>query len=324
VIGLRVVFIGTPDFADASLKALLESRHQIVAVVTQPDRPVGRGLQLCCGPVKCTAEACCIPVMQPERIADSETVSKLRELAPDAIVVVAYGQKIPKSVLEIPKYGCINVHGSLLPEYRGAAPINRAIMDGQDYTGVTTMYMDEGWDTGDMILARRARIGSDMTAGELHDVLAQEGARLLVETLDLIEAGSAPRIPQDHSQATYAPKLTRDDCCIDWSMTAESIRNHVRGLNPYPGASTVLGDTKLKVWEVTEEPGAGDDGMPPVCGLVLELPRTGRDGIRVRCGRGCVRIMRLQPENRRTMSARDFTLGYKIAVGEVFGLAEKG
>jgi methionyl-tRNA formyltransferase len=324
VIGLRVVFVGTPDFADASLKALLDSTHEVIAVVTQPDRPVGRGMQLCCGPVKRTSQACCIPVLQPERIADSEVVSQLRELAPDAIVVVAYGQKISKSVLDIPKCGCINVHGSLLPEYRGAAPINRAIMDGQDYTGVTTMYMDEGWDTGDMILARKVRIGGDMTAGELHDVLAQEGARLLVETLDLIQAGTAPRIPQDHSQATYAPKLTNEDCCIDWSMSAESVRNHVRGLNPYPGASTVLGDTRLKVWEVAEEPFAGDDGVPLVCGLVIELPRTERDGIKVKCGRGCVRITRLQPENRRPMSARDFTLGYKIAVGEVFGLAKQG
>jgi len=324
VIELRVVFVGTPDFADASLKALLESKHEVMAVVTQPDRPVGRGMQVCCGPVKRTSQECCIPVLQPERIADKKVVSQLRELAPDAIVVVAYGQKIPRSILDIPKYGCINVHGSLLPEYRGAAPINRAIMDGQDYTGVTTMYMDEGWDTGDMILSKRVRIGSDMTAGELHDVLAQEGARLLVETLDLIEAGTAPRIPQDHSQATYAPKLTNEDCCIDWSMSAESLRNHVRGLNPYPGATTVLGDTRLKVWEVAEEPLAGDEGVPPICGLVLELPRTERDGIKVRCGRGHVRIMRLQPENRRPMSARDFTLGYKIAVGDVFGLVKQG
>lgn len=324
VIGLRVVFVGTPDFADASLRAVLDSRHQIVAVVTQPDRPVGRGMQLCCGPVKRTAEAFGIPVMQPERIADSQAVSRIAELAPDAIVVVAYGQKIPKSILEMPEYGCINVHGSLLPEYRGAAPINRAIMDGQDYTGVTTMYMDEGWDTGDIILAKRVRIGSTMTAGELHDILAHEGAQLLVKTLDLIEAGSAPRIPQDNSKATYAPKLTKEDCCIDWSMSAESIRNHVRGLNPFPGASTVLGCTRLKVWEVTEESRTGDDGAAPVCGLVLELPGTEQDGIKVRCGRGCVRIMRLQPENRRPMSAHDFTLGYKIAVGDVFGLAEQG
>lgn len=318
VSGLRVVFIGTPDFADASLKALLQSKHEVVAIVTQPDRPVGRGMQLCWCPVKRTAQCHCIPILQPERIADADSISRLRELSPDAIVVVAYGQKIPREILEMPKYGCINVHGSLLPEYRGAAPINRAIMDGQDYTGITTMYMDEGWDTGDMILQERVRITESMTAGELHDTLSQVGARLLIETLDLIEAGDAPRIPQDHSKATYAPKLSKEDCCIDWSMSAENVRNLVRGLNPFPGASSVLDDLGLKIWDVLVAMDCAGLAGQAECGQVLALPKSASDGLLVKCGRGCVQIMKLQPESRKPMSAHDFTLGYSVKVGQRF------
>lgn len=316
--GLRVVFIGTPDFADASLKALLQSKHEVVAIVTQPDRPVGRGMQLCCCPVKRTAQCHCIPVLQPEKIADADSISRLRELSPDAIVVVAYGQKIPREILEMPKYGCINVHGSLLPEYRGAAPINRAIMDGQDYTGITTMYMDVGWDTGDMILQEQVRITESMTAGQLHDILAQVGAALLVQTLDLIEVGKAPRVPQDHSKATYAPKLSKEDCCIDWSMSAENVRNQVRGLNPFPGASSVLGDLRLKIWDVLIAMDVAEPAEQAECGQVLALPKCAGDGLLVRCGRGCAQIMRLQPESRRPMSAYDFTLGYAVEVGQRF------
>jgi len=316
---LKVVFVGTPEFADASLKALLASRHEVIAVVTQPDRPAGRGMRICCTPVKQTAQAHCIPVMQPERIADEEVVDKLRRLSPDAIVVVAYGQKIPVSILEVPKYGCINVHGSLLPEYRGAAPIHRAIMDGKDYTGVTTMYMDEGWDTGDVILSKTVRIHDSMTAGELHDVLAEEGAKLLVKTLDLIEEGRAPRIPQDHSKATYAPKICKDDCCIDWSMSAENIRNIIRGLNPFPGAVSALGNIRLKLWEARLKPDLPEDyDRSSECGQIVMLPERPGDGLTVRCGLGYLEITKLQPENRKCMSAYDFTLGYSVLVGQKF------
>lgn len=319
-----MVFIGTPEFADASLKALLQSRHDVIAVVTQPDRPVGRGMRVSSGPVKRTAECHSIPVMQPERIADEQQVKSLRELAPDAIVVVAYGQKIPKSVLEIPRYGCINVHGSLLPHYRGAAPINRVIMDGCDCTGVTTMYMDEGWDTGDMILSKRVPIHESMTAGELHDVLAEEGARLLVETLDLIEEGRAPRIPQNHSSATYASKICKNDCCIDWSMSAESICCIIKGLNPYPGAVSILGDMRLKLWEARVGFDLSEEQIQDTeCGQVIMLPRSPDDGLTVRCGYGCLLITKLQPENRKSMSAYDFSLGYSVSVGQKFGCPEQ-
>lgn len=319
-----MVFVGTPEFADASLKALLSSKHEVIAVVTQPDRPAGRGMQVCCSPIKQTAERHSIPVMQPERIADEQYVAKLRELAPDAIVVVAYGQKIPKAVLDIPKYGCINVHGSLLPQYRGAAPINRAIMDGCDCTGVTTMYMDEGWDTGDVILSKRVPICESMTAGELHDILAEEGARLLIETLDLIEEGKAPRIRQDDSAATYAPKISKAECCIDWSMSAESVCCIIRGLNPFPGAVSRLGDMRLKLWEARVASDVSkEDVQSAEPGQIVALPRSADDGLVVKCGEGCLQITRLQPENRKSMSAYDFTLGYPVSAGQKFSCPEQ-
>ena len=313
---MKLVFMGTPDFAATSLTALLSSSHLVDLVITQPDRPRGRGMKASESPVKVVAGRSSIRVAQPPSIADQGLVDSLRALDPDAIVVVAYGQKIPESILDMPRFGCINVHASLLPLYRGAAPINRAIMDGQSRTGVTTMFMDKGWDTGDMILQKPVDIGEHMNAGDLHDLLAEEGADLLVETLDLLEAGRAPRIPQDHARATMAPKLRPEESRIDFTADAETVRNQVRGLTPYPGCYTMLDGARLKVLQVRLCDDSAEDGEP---GTVRTLPDSDSHGIAVYTGRGSIIIDTLQPEGSRPMSAGDFVNGYRIEVGQRLG-----
>ena len=248
---LKVLFMGTPDFALESLKSIYNEKFNIIGVVTNPDKPKGRGMKMLCSPVKEYALEKKISVYQPEKLRNNEEIiNKIKELNPDIIVVAAYGKILPKEILEIPKLGCINVHGSLLPKYRGAAPIQWAVLNGDKKTGITTMYMDEGMDTGDMILTKETEIGENETTGELWERLAIIGGELLVETLKKIEKGTAPRKKQE-GEFTLAPMLNKEMACIDWeNKTALQIKNLVRGLNPIMGAYVKLNDKKLKIWKV--------------------------------------------------------------------------
>ena len=246
----KIIFMGTPDFAEESLKALYEAKFNILAVVTNPDRPKGRGMKLVASPVKEYALSKNIPILQPERIRNNEVfMQTIKDYAPDYICVVAYGKILPKELLDIPKKGCINVHGSLLPRYRGAAPIQWAVLNGDRQTGITTMYMDAGMDTGDMILKEKVDIGKYETTGELWERLSKIGGRLLVETIKQIEKGIAPREKQE-GIFTMAPMLTKDMAKIDWeNQSAERIINLIRGLNPIMGAYTIINDKKVKIWK---------------------------------------------------------------------------
>lgn len=310
---MRLVFCGTPAFALPSLKALLASRHEVLGVVTQPDRPKGRHRRLTPPPVKELAHSAGLTVWQPESLQDREFVSLLQGLRLDALVVVAYGKILPAPVLDLPRRGCINLHASLLPRYRGAAPIHWAIINGERETGVTTMFMAPRLDAGDIILQRAVAIAPRETAGQLHDRLADLGAGLLVETLDLIEKGKAPRRPQEEALATYAPPLKPEDEKIDWQWPAEAVFNRVRGLNPWPGAYAVWQGRRLKIWWA--EPGTRPAGkFAP--GEVLGC---GTEGIEVACGDGqAVVIKELQPEGKGVMSAAAFLRGYCLKPGDKF------
>ena len=246
---MKIVFMGTPDFALASLDKLIDGGYEIAAVVTQPDRPKGRGKKLTPPPVKERALGAGLRVLQPERVKDSGFIEALKELSPDIIIVVAYGQILPEEIINLPAMGCINVHASLLPKYRGAAPINWCIINGESRTGVTTMYMDKGMDTGDILLQRETEIGENETAGELHDRLAALGADLLLETLEGLQRNEVERKAQDHSAATYAPQLDRETGRVDWNSDAKSIYNLIRGTNPWPGCYTVYKGERMKLWE---------------------------------------------------------------------------
>lgn len=309
---LRVIFMGTPDFAVPCLDSLISAGHQIQAVVTQPDRPKGRGRKLCPSPVKQAALNHKLTVLQPGKVKDPAFLQEIEKLAPDVIVVVAYGQLLPKTILDLPRLGCINVHASLLPCYRGAAPINWAIINGDTVTGVTTMYMDVGMDTGDMILKQTIEIGPNDTAGMLHDKLMNAGAKLLIATLDLIEAGTAPRIRQDHAQATYAPLLTRDIERINWTRPAEEVHNTIRGLCPWPGAYCLFQGKQLKLCKSRINCTTGEHKNP---GSILALTP---DGLVVAAGVGSVELLELQPECRQRMKARDCANGYCLTVDEIF------
>lgn len=307
---MSIVFMGTPEFAVASLQAVLDAGLDVTRVVTQPDRPRGRGRKLTASPVKDYALRAGIEVWQPGRIREPGFVDLLRELAPEVIVVVAFGQILPRSILEIPRFGCINVHASLLPWFRGAAPIHRALIEGEETTGITTMYMDEGMDTGDMIIRAPVSIGNDDTVGTLHDRLAAVGGVLLVRTLDLVFQGQAPREPQDHEQATYAPMLTGDDEVIRWNLPAEQIRNHVRGMDPWPGACARLSGETVKVWRVETVPSVADESEP---GMVLSIDPD--YGIIVQAGKNCVVIKELQPAGGRRMPVDAFLRGRRLTPG---------
>ena len=248
---MKIIFMGTPDFAEESLKELYNAGHEILGVVTNPDKPKGRGMKMIPSPVKTFAQEHNLKIYQPQKVRNNEEfINEIKGLQPDVICVVAYGKILPKEILEIPKYGCINVHGSLLPKYRGAAPIQWAVLNGDKVTGITTMYMDVGMDTGDMILKQEVEIGKDETTGELWDRLKIIGGKLLVETLKQIENGTAPREKQGEDY-TIAPMLSKDMAKIDWHQkTAQEIKNLVRGLNPIMGAYTFLNDKKIKFWKV--------------------------------------------------------------------------
>jgi len=303
---IRTVFMGTPDFALATLNGLLDAGVNLCAVYTQPDRPKGRGNKLSAPPVKELAVARGIPVYQPVKLRDPLVVEELRALAPDLIVVVAYGQILPKSVLEIPRYGCINVHASLLPRYRGAAPINQAVIDGEEVAGVTTMVMDVGLDTGAMLIKRATPIGDEETAGELHDRLALLGREAMEETLERLCAGTLKAKAQDDALSTYAPMMKKEDGRIDWSRSAQTIHNQVRGLDPWPGAFTHLDGEVLKIARTAPEAGEGEPGT---------VISAGSDGVRIACGEGVLLVRELQLPGKRRLGAREFLQGKPLSPG---------
>ena len=308
---MKILFMGTPDFAVFSLKALAESSHEIVGVVTQPDKPKGRGYQLLPPPVKVFAEEKGFDVYQPNTLRSEEFAALLGSICPDIIVVVAYGKILPKNVLDFPRYGCVNVHGSLLPEYRGAAPMQRAIIDGKAVTGITTMYMAEGLDTGDMLLKEEVAIEENDNFENIHDKLGVCGAALIVKTLDLLENGGIERIQQDDSLSTYAAKIEKADCLIDFSKDAKQVHDLIRGLSPIPLSFTHTADGKLL--KVLEARIASKEGVLGACGEVISID----DGITVACGKGSVRLTRVLPEGKGRMSSADFIRGRKISVGDI-------
>lgn len=315
---MNVIFVGTSDFAVPSLEALIASAHEVVAVVTQPDKPRGRGREMQMPPVKVVALAHSIPVLQPEKLRKPEAIEAIKALGPvEAIVVAAYGQIIPKDLLDWPECGCVNVHGSILPKYRGAAPIQHAIMAGETQTGVTTMLMDEGLDTGDILLQSAIDIGPRENAGELTERLAWLGAGLLLKTLDGMKEGAIAPIPQDNELATQARSLAPDAGAIDWRQPADSVVNRVRGCTPRPGAFTRLTVGSIKVWQAVVEKADGQIGAP---GEVIGI---GKDGIEVAAGSGSVRLIEVQPESRKRMSAADFARG-GLMVGASFATSSAG
>ena len=308
---MRVLFMGTPDFALFTLKALVEAGEDVVGVVTQPDKPKGRGYELQPPPVKVFAAERGIPVYQPTTLKNGAFDAELAAIDPEVIVVVAYGKILPPSVLEYPRYGCVNVHGSLLPKYRGAAPMQRAIMEGNAETGVTTMRMNEGLDTGDMLLTAAVAIGENDNFEDIHDKLGTVGATLLLDTLRALGEGTLTPMPQDHAAATYAAKIEKFDCLIDFAKDAHTVHNTVRGLSPVPLSFTHTPDGKLlKVVEARIGKASGSYGAP---GTVLSL-----DGaVEVACGEGTVCITRLLPEGKGRMSAADYIRGRRLAIGDV-------
>ena len=311
---MKIVFMGTPDFAKESLEAVYNAGHEIIGVVTNPDRPKGRGMKLESSPVKKYAESKNLKIYQPEKIRKNEEfIEEIRQLKPDVICVVAYGKILPKEILEIPKFGCINVHGSLLPQYRGAAPIQWAVLNGDKITGVTTMYMDIGMDTGDMILKKETPIGNDETTGELWDRLSKIGADLLVETLQKIEDGTAPRIPQG-DEFSIAPMLDKEMSKIDWeNKTAIEIKNLVRGLNPIMGTYSFLNDKKIKFWKVDVINDKSFNNEKN--GTVVKVDS--KEGLFIKAKDGLIKVIEIQGENAKKMSIQDFLRGNKIEVGSV-------
>lgn len=307
---MRIVFMGTPDFAVPSLQALIDAGHEICAVYTQPDKPKGRGYVLTPPPVKELALEHGIPVEQPPTLRTEEAFSSLQSYAPELIVVVAYGKLLPKNVLELPRFGCVNVHGSLLPKYRGAAPIQWAVLNGDRVSGVTTMYMAEGLDTGDMIYREETPVGPDETAGELFDRLAGMGAKLLLRTIQAIEDGSAPRTSQPEDGGTYASQLSKEMARIDWTRSAHEIKNLVRGMNPWPVAQTTFRGKQMKVFRVSVREGTA------------EAPGSARmenGAFLVACGDGTVCLEELQYQGGKRMNGSDFLRGHALHAGERMG-----
>src|SRR6266446_5646771 len=310
---MRVVFIGTGEIGVPTLEALLKSEHDVVGVVTQPDKPVGRTQQIEPPPIKKaltdnapnasparTGRGLPLPILQPAKIRDPQAIEQIRALVPDVIVVMAYAQILPRDVLEIPKIACLNLHASLLPRWRGAAPIQAAVAAGDQETGITVMYMDEGLDTGDILLQRRIEIRPDESGGSLHDRLAQIGPEALLESLRLLAAGEAARIPQDNTQATYAPKLKREHGQINWSESAEAIERKIRAFNPWPGAFMKLNDQNLKIFSGSVVGLSGNAG---------QILRSENDLI-IAAGKGAVSLRDVQLEGKRRMSAAEFLRGH--------------
>lgn len=307
---MRVVFMGSPEFALPTLSALAQSpAHEVLAVFTQPDRPAGRGKKLTGPPVKGLAVELGLPVLQPQKVRSDEAFAQLQELAGDVIVVVGYGQIIPQRIIDLPEYGCVNVHSSLLPKYRGAAPVNWAIVRGETETGVCTMKIVKKLDAGDVLLCRKTPIGPDETASELSARLAPMGAELLMATLSGLEAGEITPQPQDESQMTYAPLMKREDAAIDWSLPATEIHNRVRGFDPWPGAFTAYRGKRLQVRRTRLTDAQGEPGK------ILAVS----DGLTIACGEGAILATELQPEGKPRMAAAAFINGYRPQVGDRLG-----
>ena len=311
---MKIVFMGTPDFAEKSLEGVYNAGHEILAVVTNPDRPKGRGMKMVASPVKEFAISKNLKIYQPEKVRNNvEFIDEIKALQPDVICVVAYGKILPKEILDIPRLGCINVHGSLLPKYRGAAPIQWAVINGEKITGITTMYMDVGMDTGDMILKEEVNIGEDETTGELWDKLSEVGAKLLVKTLSQIEDGNAPRLPQGED-FTMAPMLNKDMSKIDWnSKTAKEIKNLVRGLNPIMGTYSYLDGKKIKFWKV-DVLLLGNENVEN--GTILKS--NSKDGLYIKAKDGMIKVLEIQGENSKRMPIQDFLRGNELEEGKKF------
>ena len=305
---MKVIFMGTPDFSVGTLEALIESGHEVVLAVTQPDKPKGRGKAMQFPPVKEAALAHEIEVYQPKRVREQDCIQYLGRYEADIIVVVAFGQILPREILKMPRYGCINVHASLLPRYRGAAPIQWAVINGEKTAGVTTMFMAEGMDTGDMLLKSETEVGPEETSGELFDRLKLLGAKLLTETLDKLEQGELKAIPQDGTQATLAPLLKKEMSALDWSEPAQRIHDRIRGLNPWPCAAADLDGKRVKLLASQVIEG---EGVP---GTAYNL-----DGeLAAACGRGMLRITELQADTGKRMSGKDYLLGHPLKEGTRF------
>lgn len=333
---MRIVFMGTPDFAVGALEALIGAGHQVAAVVTQPDKPKGRGKEVQMTPVKVCAQKYGIPVFQPVKVKEPEAVETLRGYQADIFVVAAFGQILSEEILAMPKYGCVNIHASLLPKYRGAGPIQWAIINGEKITGVTIMQMDKGLDTGDMLFQTEVEIASDETADTLHDKLAAAGARLIVEALEKIETGEVTPVKQNDADSCYAKMLQKSMGKIDWQMEAEKLDCLIRGLISWPGASTVYRGKTLKIWQeevVLEEASAGsvspgqkrtaengvteqEKGAAVGNALPGTVVRVDKDAFYVQTGKGVLKVLAVQPEGKKRMAVKDFLLGYPVKTGE--------
>ena len=307
---MKIVFMGTPDFASGALEALIEAGHEITAVYTQPDKPKGRGKEVQMTPVKEVALKYDIPVYQPVRIKNAEEVALLRSIEADIYVVAAFGQILSQEILDIPKYGCVNIHASLLPKYRGAAPIQWAVIDGEKKTGVTIMQMNAGCDTGDILYTKEYVLDAKETGASLFDKLMVLGAEAIVEALPLIEAGKLTPVPQNDAEATHAAKLTKELGKLDFNKPAVELERLIRGLNSWPSAYTSFRGKQLKIWEAEI---VDAKGMP---GTIVAVDK---ESITIATGEGGLRILSLQLEGKKRMDTKDFLLGYPVAAGEVFG-----
>ncbi len=309
---MKVIFMGTPSFALPTFRAIHESKHELIGVVTRPDKSRGRGRKLGISPVKELAMGLRLPIMQPETTRDEAFMEEVNRRSPDLIVVAAYGRLLTKELLDLPPHGCINVHASLLPKYRGAAPIHWAILNGERRTGITIMKMDEGMETGDILLTQEVEIADEDTAQSLHDRLARVGGSLVIKALDGLERGTIRPVPQDSDMASYAPPLKKEDGLIDWSRDAREIYNRIRGLDPWPGAFTYLRGLRLKIFsgEVI------DEEVKDTPGKVAEV---GPDGVKVTTGRGFLEIKEVQLEGRKRMPIREFLIGNEIPLGTRIG-----
>jgi methionyl-tRNA formyltransferase len=309
---MKVIFMGTPSFAVPILRAIYETSHDVIAVVTQPDRPRGRGRKLGVSPVKELAMDLRLFVMQPETTKDEGFIGEVNRLSPDVIVVAAYGRILTRDLLNIPPLGCINVHASLLPKYRGPAPIQWAIINGERRTGITIIKMDEGIDTGDILLVQEVEVGDEDTAQSLHDTLREVGARLIITALDQLNKGILRPIPQDHRNATHAPFFRKEDGLIDWGQDARDIRNRIRGFTPWPGAYTYFKGLQLKIFnaEIISEASSGEAGT---------AVQSGMEEVKVTTGKDSLLIKEVQLEGRKRMSIREFLIGNKIPVGTQLG-----
>lgn len=306
---MRLIFMGTPEFSAPAIDSLLAAGHEIAAVFSQPDKPKGRGYTLTQPPVKIKAMEHGIPVYQPTTMKDGEALQIFRDISPDVAVVIAYGKILPKEILEAPKYGCINVHASLLPKYRGAAPIQWSVIDGEPRTGVTTMQMDVGLDTGDMLMKCETAIDPNETAGQLHDRLSLMGAKLIVDTLAALEQGELTPEKQDDSQSCYAKMLTKELCAVDWHRSAKEIHDQIRGLSPWPVATAVLEGKKLKLHRSAI---AAQGSETAACGEIISL-----DPLTVQCGEGAVELLEIQAEGKKRMNAQDYLRGHPITTGTI-------